>query len=94
MDGFLQAHPHLHETPFFFFVTYGNSCTELLGVSLVARMIENPPATVRDPGFISGLGRSPGGKQGNPLQCSCRRIPWTEQAGRLQSMGSQRAGHD
>ena len=23
-----------------------------------------------------------------------RRIPWTEEAGRLQSMGSQRAGHD
>ena len=22
------------------------------------------------------------------------RIPWTEEAGRLQSMGSQRAGHD
>ena len=23
-----------------------------------------------------------------------RRIPWTEELGRLQSMGSQRAGHD
>ena len=26
---------------------------------------------VRDPGSIPGLGRSPGGGHGNPLQCSC-----------------------
>ena len=26
---------------------------------------------------------------GNPLQYSCREIPWTEEPGRLQSMGSQ-----
>ena len=30
---------------------------------------------------------------GSPLQHSCR-IPWTEESGRLQSMGSQKVGHD
>ena len=31
---------------------------------------------------------------GTPLQYSCLENPWTEEAGRLQSMGSQRVGHD
>ena len=31
---------------------------------------------------------------GNPLQYSCLEIPWTEEPGGLQSMGSQRVGHD
>ena len=47
-----------------------------------------------DLGSIPGLGRSPGGGHGNPLQYSCWRIPWTEGPGRPQSMGSQRAGHN
>ena len=31
---------------------------------------------------------------GNPLQYSCLNIPWTEEPGRLQSMGWLRVGHD
>ena len=31
---------------------------------------------------------------GTPLQYSCLKIPWTEEPGRLQSMGSLRVGHD
>ena len=31
---------------------------------------------------------------GNPLQYSCLKISWTEEPGGLQSMGSQRAGHN
>ena len=42
--------------------------------------------------MIHGLGRFPGGGNGNPLQYSCLRIPWTEEPGRLQSMESQRVG--
>ena len=38
--------------------------------------------------------RSSGGGHGNPLKYSCRRIPWTEEPGGLQSMGFQRGGHD
>ena len=33
---------------------------------------------VGDPGSIPGLGRSSGEGNGNPLQYSCWRIPWTE----------------
>ena len=47
-----------------------------------------------DPGSIPGLGRSSGEGNGNPLQYSCQESPWTEEYGRLQSMRSQRAGHD
>ena len=38
-----------------------------------------------DPGSIPGLGRSPGKGNGNPLQYSCWKIPWTEEPGRLYS---------
>ena len=48
----------------------------------------------RDLRLIPGLGRSPGEGNGNPLQYSGWRIPWTEEPGGLQSMGSQRVGHD
>ena len=47
-----------------------------------------------DQGSISGWGRSPGEGNGNPLQYSCLRIPWTEEPSRLQSMGLQRVRHD
>ena len=49
---------------------------------------------VGDLGSIPGLGRSSGEGNGNPLLYSCLKIPWTEEPGRLQSMGSQRVGHD
>ena len=44
------------------------------------------------PGSIPG-GRSFGVGNGNPLQYSCWRIPWTEEPGRLQSIG-QRIKYD
>ena len=46
--------------------------------SQVALVVKNPPAKgrdKRDPGFIPGLQRSPGGGHGNPLQCSCLENP-------------------
>ena len=43
-----------------------------------------------DPGSIPGLGRSPGEGNGNWLQYFAWKIPWTEEPGRLQSMGSQK----
>ena len=33
------------------------------------------PADVRDTSLIPGLGRSPGGGHGDPLQCSCLENP-------------------
>ena len=37
----------------------------------VAETVKNLPANAGDPGSISGLGRSPGEENGNPLQYSC-----------------------
>ena len=42
--------------------------------SQVALVLKNPPANtgdIKDIGSILGLGRSPGGEHGNPLQYSC-----------------------
>ena len=44
---------------------------------------------MEDLGSIPGLGRSPGEGNGNPLQYFAWKISWTEEPGRLQSMGSQ-----
>ena len=99
----------------------------------MALVVKNPPANagdVREEGWIPGLGRSPEGGNGNPLQYSWAslvaqtvknppamqetwarplgwedpleegmanhssilawRIPWTQEPGRLQSMGLKR----
>ena len=48
---------------------------------------------VGDLGSIPGLGRSPGGGHGSPLQYSCLENPPQEPDG-LQSMGSQRVRHN
>ena len=62
--------------------------------SQVARVVKNLPASVEDTGemgSVPGSGRSSGG--GNS-SISYTSIPWIEEPGRLQSMGSQRVGHD
>ena len=43
-----------------------------------------------DPALIPGSGRSPEEGNGYPLQYFAWRIPWREEAGGLQSIGSQR----
>ena len=43
----------------------------------------------RDQGLIPGLGRSPGEGNSNRSSILAWRVPWTEEPGRLQSMGSQ-----
>ena len=45
-------------------------------------------------GSIPGLGRSPGGRHGNPLQDSCLENLHGQKGLAVQSMESQRAGHD
>ena len=60
-------------------------------------VVKNPPANagdIRDMGMISGLGRSPGEGNGNPLQYSCLENPMDKGAWQVtQSMGFQRVGH-
>ena len=58
---------------------------------------KNMPASAedaKDAGSIPGSGRSLGVGNAYSLQYPCLEIPWTEEPGGLQSMGSQRAGHD
>ena len=47
-----------------------------------------------DPGLIPGLRRSPGEGMATHSSFLAWKIPWTEEPGRLQSMGSQRVRHD
>ena len=61
---------------------------------MVAQPVKAAAYDEGDPGLIPGLGRSPEEGNGNPLQFSCLENPWTEEPGRVQSMGSQRVGHD
>ena len=63
-------------------------------VSQVALVAKNRPANVRDMRLIPGSGRSPGGGHRTHSNILAWRIPWTEEPGRLQSMGSQRVGHN
>ena len=58
-------------------------------------VVKNLSTNVEELGSISGSGRSPGEGNGNPLQHShLKKCPWTEEPGRLQSMGSQRVRHN
>ena len=58
--------------------------------SQVVPVVKNLPANVED----AGLGTCPREGDGNPLQYSCPENPMDEEPGGLQSMGSQRVGHD
>ena len=56
-------------------------------------VIKNPLAKAgdtRDVGSIPGSGRSPGVGNGNLFQDSSWKILWTNEPGRIESMGSQR----
>ena len=49
---------------------------------------------IRDAGSIPGSGRSPEEGMATHSSILAWRIQWTEEPGRLQSMGSHRIGHD
>ena len=56
-------------------------------------VVKNPPTNAGDVGgvcSISGSGISPGEVNGSPLHILAWKIPWTEDPGKLQSMGLQR----
>ena len=54
-------------------------------------MVKDLPANAADVGLIPGLGRSPGGGNGNPSSIPAWRIPWTEEPGGLSSMWLQKS---
>ena len=49
---------------------------------------------ISDPGSVSGLGRSPGEGNGNPLQYSCLGNPMDREAWQATVHGLQRVGHN
>ena len=57
-------------------------------------MAEKPPANAEGKALIPGSGRSSGEGNGNPLQYSCLKSLTDRGAWGLQSMDSQRIGHD
>ena len=68
--------------------------TALLGASLAAQMVKNPPAMKET--LIQFLGWKDPLEKGMATHSSilgCR-IPWTEEPGGLQSMGLQSVGHN
>ena len=63
-------------------------------VSLVAQMIKNPLAT-RETWVQSLGGEDPQRKEWQPTPVFLPgEIPWTEEPGKIQSMGLQTVGHD
>ena len=57
--------------------------------------VKNPPAGESgDGGSFPGLGRAPGVEKGNSFRILAWTIPWTEETGGLQSIGSQRVRHN
>ena len=65
-----------------------------LHFTLVTQKVKNLPAMQEILGLFLGLGRSPGKRNGTHSSILAWKIPWTEEPGRLQFMGSQKAGHD
>ena len=69
-----------------------------IGVSQVVLVVKNPPANAgdtRDVGSIPELGRFPlEESMATYSSILAWRIPWTDKPGGLQSMSSQRVGHD
>ena len=60
-------------------------------------MVKNPPAIagdIKDMGSIPRSGRSLEEEMATHSSVLAWRIPWTEEPGRLHSIGSQRVGHD
>ena len=59
-----------------------------------APVVKNPPASAGDTGSIPGLGRSLGIGNATHSSILAWKIPWTEESGGLQSMVSQKFGHN
>ena len=61
---------------------------------LGSSVVKNLPTIAGDRGSIPGSGISPGGGNGNPLQCSCLGDPMDRGAWWATVCGVSRVGHD
>ena len=57
-------------------------------------VVKNLPANAGDSGLFPGSGRSPGGRNGNPLQYFCLENPMDREAGQAIVRGVARVGHN
>ena len=64
------------------------------GLPLYRSVGKESACNVGDPGSLPGSGRSPGEEMATHTTILAWRISWTGEPGGLQSMGSQRVGHD
>ena len=62
--------------------------------SLVAQMVKASTYNEGGPGLIPGWGRSLEKEMATHSRILAWKTPWTEEPGRLQSMWSQRVGHN
>ena len=70
------------------YTVFHSNCTDRQG--LPRWQVKNPPANAGDTGdtgLIPGSGRSPGGENGSPLQCSCLENPMDRGAWRATVQG-------
>ena len=73
---------------------FNSICPQVNRASLTAQLVKNPPAgqetSVQFLGWEDPLEK----EMANHSSTLAWKIPWTEKPGRLQSTGSQRAGHN
>ena len=92
-QGHFQRHPQ-YASPQFSSLSYLLPASVNIGASLVAQMVKRLPTTRET--WVRSLGREdPLEKEMATLSSILAwKIPWMEEPGGLQSMGSQRVGHD
>ena len=61
----------LLDTKWYLIPIYSFNFNTAIRASLVTQTVKNLPAMQKNPGLIPGLGRPPGGENGNPPQYSC-----------------------
>ena len=86
---FRRVSPGLQRSP-----VISPSSHSLARASLVAQLVKNLPAVQETRGSIPGSGSSSEKGTESHSSSHAQRILWTEDPGRLESTGSQRAGHD
>ena len=71
-----------------------SKCIRELLISQMVQWVKNPPANAGDVGLILGSGNTLEEVMTTHSSVLAWRIPWTEEPGGLQSMGSQRVRHN
>ena len=68
--------------------------TLLIGFPGGSVLTKEPTCQCGSPKFDPWVGKIPWRRKWQPLQCSCLKIPWTEELGGYSPQGPNRVGHD